>query len=143
EVDALHRGRTWMSDVVPDEIESLEAAHRLPDDAARIVVLREIGDDSVRGAARPGDLLYHAPDACRVDVDHGHLRSFTREAHGTGASHARGGRCHDSDLSAEAHRFLPWRRGARFYHSRAAARAVDSLRRIGVRRSARQQLSTS
>ena len=55
EVDALDRGRSGMPDMIPDEAQALEAAHRVPHDAPRDLV-RQIGDDPVVGAAGRSDL---------------------------------------------------------------------------------------
>ena len=120
----------------------LKRPHRVPHDAARLLVLRQIRDDPVRGAARRGDLAHDALDARGVDVDHGDLRALAREAQGSGASHARGGRGHDPDLSGQAHRRSSsgglgrGGLGPRFYHrsrlvlSRAASREREGAPRI-------------
>ena len=103
-VDALDRGRPRMADVVPHEVEALEPAHRVPHDATRFLVLRQIRHDPVRRAARSGDLAHHALHARGVHVHHRDLRTLAREAKRARASHARGGRGHDPDLSGQAHR---------------------------------------
>src|SRR5215470_17134698 len=62
--------------------------------------MRRASSSLVRSATMP----CAAPHAGRVHVHHRDLRAFLREPEGPGASHARGRRRHDSDLSAEAHR---------------------------------------
>jgi hypothetical protein len=87
-----------MPDVVPHEVQALEPAHRVPHDAPGVLVLREVGDDAVRGAARARDLAHHALDAGGVHVHHRDLCALAREAQRTGPTHARRGGGHDPDL---------------------------------------------
>src|SRR5207244_12261216 len=42
-------GRSRMPDVIPDEVQALEPAHRVPHHAPRVVVFRQVGDDPVGG----------------------------------------------------------------------------------------------
>ena len=53
QVHALDGGRTGMADVIPDEVEALEAIAGFPHDAARVVVLGQIRDDPVRAVLPP------------------------------------------------------------------------------------------
>src|SRR5215510_351974 len=103
-VDALDRGRPGMADVVPDEIQPLEPADRVPHDAARVLVIGEIGRDAVRDTAGRGDLAHDALYSGGVHVHDGDLRPLAREAQSSGPSHARGSGGHDPDLSGHAHR---------------------------------------
>ena len=102
-VDPLHRRRSRMPHMVPDEVQPLEAGHRVPHDPARVLVLRQVRGNPERAPAGGGDLAHHALHARGVHVYHGDLRALAGEAQGSGTAHPRGGGGHDPDLPGEAH----------------------------------------
>src|SRR5262249_60909618 len=102
--DALDRGRPGVAAVVPHEVESLETAHGVPHDSARIIVLRQIRRDAVSDATGGGDLAHDALHSGAVHVDHGDLRALAHETQRACAAHTRNRGGHDPDLPGHTHR---------------------------------------
>ncbi len=92
-----------MADMVPDEIEAAEGVRCLRDHAPALAVLGQVGDDALRLPAGLGDLVHHALDARRVDIDDADLGAFLGEAQRAGAPHPGGRRRDDADLALQSH----------------------------------------
>ncbi len=77
-----------MANMIPHEIEAAERIRSLPHYAARIIVFRQVGDNTDRLTTIRFDLRDDLLNRRFVDINDANRSAFLGKSHGTGASHA-------------------------------------------------------